>query len=111
MCCASRSLPVHAQPVADLVQTANADYTQVLINPVLPETGVLMQESMLGKERTLGHAQAMHTVVTVCKGRWQKFVLFYYHLQAHSARNYFPLTLNKHVCGYEIFLCNSNLRC
>lgn len=52
MYCTKQSLPVYAQPVADLVQAMSADSTQVLINPVLPETGVLMQESMLGKEGT-----------------------------------------------------------
>lgn len=51
MCCTNQSLPVCAQPVADLVQGTSADPTQVLINPVLLETGVLMQESMLGEER------------------------------------------------------------
>lgn len=49
-CCTHQSLPVCAQPVADLVQAASADSTQVLINPVLLETDVLMQEPMLGKE-------------------------------------------------------------
>lgn len=51
MCCTNQSLPVYAQPVADLVPATRTDSTQVLINSVLPETGVLMQESMLGKER------------------------------------------------------------
>lgn len=69
-CCSNWSLAVYAQPVAGRMQAPSADFTQVLLDPILPGTGPLMQVSMQGKKRTRSALPvvlltAMHAVVTL----------------------------------------------